>query len=182
MYVNKTFRLPRVISNDLESHESTCHITNAFDEVTLRMGLFSMLRTYNLPWNPAYEQLLESKYLAKLLCIIGIPTTGQVFGYVVLGSDHIEIDHIEIHPELRRKRLGTGVIEALKQYTGYIFINCPEEVVPFWEKAGFSRVHEDKRPKLDFVLMSWGEEEEKANFLLETTSFNKIGTEIVDVE
>ena len=178
MYVNKTFLLPQKIKEDYQAH--TCHITNAFDEVTLRMGLFSMLKTYNLPWNPVYEQLLEGKYNSKLLCIIGIPTTGQVFGYVVLG-DNSEIDYIEIHVSLRRRGLGSYVIQALKEY-GYVEVNSPEEMVPFWEKLGFSRVHEDKRPKLNTVLLSWGDHEGSGDWLLRTSGGVKLGTEILDVE
>lgn len=177
MYVNKRFPLPPRIVNELELHENIGHVTNAFDEVTLRMGLFSMLRTYNTPWNPVYEQLLEGKWIEKKLCIIGIPTTGQVFGYILLGENS-EIEYFEIHVSLRRRGLGSSVVQALKEY-GYVEVNSPTDMVPFWEQRGFSRVHEDKRPKLNIVLLSWGDHE-GGDWLLRTSG--KLGTEILDVE
>jgi GNAT superfamily N-acetyltransferase len=188
----------RIYLTDVQSKLLCIHplaanvVSNVFTYPVLSMVLYEMLKTYNQPWDVSYETRLEQFWSSNRLCIIGVEENNiicKAYGFLVVGPDS-DILYMEFPPLLRRKGLGTRVIEALKQY-GYVQVDSPTEVVPFWEKLGFSRVPEIKRPKLNVVTMSWGtggggEEEEEGDsppsLLVTSSSSNRIGTEIWDVD
>lgn len=122
---------------------SSYRITRSLDQATAKSleGFFEGWGKH--PDTKTFLKILET---CPFKTIAFLPDSYQVIGFVYAISDGIlsaYIPLLEVLPTFRKMGIGRSLVEdLLNQLQGHYMIDvcCDAEVIPFYEKLGFTRI------------------------------------------